>query len=89
MTKNVKPYVILNSFESYFPIKEKSANGHDGEMSITFPAEFDVEISVFDSQANPLVNAEVIVMRGEANESHGFTDENGKIVFTLPPAHYD
>jgi len=64
-------------------------NGHDGNMSITFPAEYDVKIKVFDAQANPLANAKVILMRGKDNESHGFTDNNGYIVFTLPPGYYD
>ena len=35
MTTNVKPYGIFNSFESYFLIKEKSADGRDEGIIIT------------------------------------------------------
>lgn len=64
-------------------------NGNEGKMTIILPVEFNLKINVFDSQAGPLANAEVILMRGKENETSGLTDENGYIDFSLPPGSYD
>jgi hypothetical protein len=66
--------------------------GKDGETTIVFPAEFNSTIKVFDTHGNPLKDAEVLIARTENGEKKhllGFTDEDGKIIFSLPPGTYN
>ena len=71
------------------PYKEiiKIPNGNNQIHSIIFPTEFNVTNIIYDSHGNILSNVDVIVSRNGINEK-GVTDENGKIIFSLPPGIY-
>lgn len=60
--------------------------------TIVFPAEYNSTITVFDSRGNLLKDAEVLISRIENNEKKqlkGFTNEEGAVIFSLPPGSYD
>jgi len=60
--------------------------------TIVFPAEINSTIKVFDVRGDPLKDAKVLVTRTENNEKkhlQEFTNEDGYVIFSLPPASYD
>ena len=64
----------------------------NGKTTIVFPAEFNSTIKVFDSRGNYLKDSEVLITRidnGEKKQLQGFTNEEGSIIFSLPPGSYD
>lgn len=64
----------------------------NNEITIIFPAEFNSTITVFDAHGNFLKDAKVLIIRTENNEKkylQGFTDQDGIVIFSLPPGSYD
>ncbi len=64
----------------------------NGKTTIVFPAEFNSTITVFDSRGNYLKDSKVLIIRidnGEKKQLQGFTNEEGSIIFSLPPGSYD
>lgn len=66
----------------------KIPNGNGVNMSIIFPAVFNVTITAYDSHGNKLKNAEVVMMRGGINLT-GIADDNGIVILAIPPGNYE
>ena len=61
------------------------------DIVVEFSAVFNVTATIFDSHGNPLSGAKVLMIRGEEGnkkEAQGTTDENGVVIFSLPPGNY-
>ena len=57
-------------------------------MSIVFPAVFNVTTTVLDTRGSPLKDVKVVMSRG-SKERNGTTDDNGKVIFSIPPGSYN
>jgi len=86
-------YTLKVSYLNHFLVTPISIPyGNNGKTTIVFPAEFNSTIKVFDSRGNSLKDAQVLITRIENDEKKqvkGFTNEDGNIIFSLPPASYD
>ena len=59
-----------------------------GEMSIVFSSLFNFTAIVYDARGNPLCNALAKMIRGGIEVSEK-TDENGEVMFSIPPGTYN
>ena len=83
-------YTLKVCYKSF--IKEELIEIPDREsIEMTFPAVFNVTATVLDSHGNPLKDAKVLMIRGEKEsegEAQGITNDNGEVIFSLPPGSY-
>jgi len=70
-----------------FTVEELISIPDKENITITFPAVFNVTATIVDSRGNPLNDAEVLIIR-EEKEVQGITDDNGEVIFSLPPGSY-
>ncbi|MDH7507615.1 MAG: hypothetical protein QHH15_07540, partial [Candidatus Thermoplasmatota archaeon] len=66
--------------------------GKNSKKTIILPAEYNLTINVFDARGDFLKDAEVLIFRTENNEKkylQGFTNDQGNVIFSLPPGSYD
>jgi hypothetical protein len=87
---NIYPgnYIIKVGYKSYK--KEKSIKipiDNNGETSIVFSALFNISTKVLDARGDPLKNTKVIFKRGQ-KEIEGLSDDNGDVIFSIPPGNY-
>ena len=59
----------------------------NNEKLIVFPAEFNTTIEVFDIRGIPLKDVKVVISR-DGKEINGITNDNGKVIFSIPPGMY-
>jgi len=59
----------------------------DSELELVFPVVFNLSSSVFDTHGFSLPDAEVKISRNGEEKSQ-FTDENGQVLFSIPPGEY-
>jgi hypothetical protein len=71
-----------------FTIEELISIPDKENITIMFPAVFNVTATIVDSRGNPLKDAKVLIIR-EEKEVQGITDDNGEVIFSLPPGYYD
>jgi hypothetical protein len=70
-----------------FTVEELISIPDKENITIIFPAVFNVTTTILDSRGNPLNDAEVLIIR-EEKEVQGITDDNGEVIFSLPPGSY-
>lgn len=66
-------------------------DGDNNNITVIFPAIFNVTTTVYDSHGNPLKEAIVKMIRSQNNidkEIKGVTNSEGKLVLSLPPGIY-
>jgi hypothetical protein len=77
-----------HTLEEKISIPYKQGNN----KTIVFPAEFNTTIKVFDIRGNSIKDAKVFMARGDEKnrkEVSGSTNEDGVILFSVPPGTYD
>jgi len=88
---NIYPgnYTIKVSYKSY-ELKESIRVPYDknGEKQIVFSALFNITTKVLNSRGEPLNDAKVIFTRGK-QDVEGKSDENGNVIFEIPPGIYN
>jgi len=57
------------------------------EINLVFPAEFGIEIHIYDLRGYPVKGATILTERGE-KKVNGISDKNGCSQFSLPPGTY-
>ncbi len=60
-------------------------------INVIFPAVFNVTATIFDSHGNPLKGAKVLMIReekGNQKDAQGTSNDNGEVIFSLPPGNY-
>jgi hypothetical protein len=81
-------YTIKLSYQSY-ELKESIIipYGRDGNIQIVFSALFNVTSKVLNIRGEPLKDAKVIFTRVDT-KIEGITNENGIVLFSIPPGTY-
>jgi len=81
-------YTIKVGYKSYKREESIRILGNEhGEISIVFSALFNVTTKVLDARGDPMRDANVLFIRGE-KEIGGISDDNGDVIFSIPPGTY-
>jgi len=80
---------VYNLFMKYksFEVNEKVTIPIESSLSITFPAEYEIDISSMDSYGYPLTEGEISIYRHSKSESFPI-DKNGNGKISVPPGRY-
>jgi hypothetical protein len=93
---SLEKYHFTNIYPGNYKLKvryktytiEEFINIPDREnIEIIFPALYNITLIIHDSHGNQLKDANISMIR-EGKEVHGITNDNGEIIFSLPPGSY-
>ena len=81
-------YTFKVNYRSFTVEEPVSIPYEDNRKSILFPAVFNVSATVFDARGSPLKDVKVVMSRG-GKEINVTTDDNGNVLFSIPPGSYN
>ena len=79
-------YNLFMKYKS-FEIEKKISISYDKSLSLTFPAEYEIDLSIMNSYGFPLSDGEVTLQRNRKIERL-LIDKNGKTKISVPPGQY-
>ena len=84
-------YTIKIGYKNHLTERTIAIPHATGNITMVFPASFNVTLKIYDNHGNTLENARVIISRNndKKQRAEGYTDPNGKIIFNIPPGEYD
>ena len=81
-------YLLTLSYKLFSIEKQVRISYENDEMlEVSFPAEFNITVNVFDSHGNLMPGVKVLITR-EGKELEDVTAEGGNVTFQIPPANY-
>ncbi|MCK4995367.1 MAG: hypothetical protein KAR55_00630, partial [Thermoplasmatales archaeon] len=81
-------YLLKLSYKLFSIEKQVRISYENDEMlEVSFPAEFNITVNVFDSHGNLMPGVKVLITR-EGKELEGVTANGGNVTFQIPPANY-